>query len=1205
MTNAERSAVEEKLSVLRRRVTSLVWWSGLSLTAAVLLISVLTAGLLDRWLDDGGVRWLLSLGICAGAAAAVWRFLIAPLQLTLTDVFLASQIERRYPGLGGRLRAAMSFRTTGCQPRMGSPALQQLVVKQAWDDLRTVDPREIVEPRSIRPALVCALSALLLSIMMLWSFPLHAGTALKRLAFPWANCPWPRATALRIIDADGKTLPVDTSAGLRSVRGSLLEFTIENARGKLPDEVWLETRMESDQPPMRELLRRTTRSDGSGKPRPVAALSLPATRGPLEFRVVGGDDDLMPWHRLDVVEPPTIADFSLSVQPPAYLQLPEETLPRGAIHATGYIGSRVTFGATSSKSLRKVELRRREGTTIPVTLDANRMDFHAVVPIEQAGAVTVWFHLVDDEGFSEPEPLQFELRGQLDAVPEVTLREPVADLFVTPDAEIMLRFDASDDWGLSTSRLSWQRDGEPIAQQVLEAWSDRRRQVHVDRPWALADLALKPGDRMMYRIEVDDICDLPGQHTGKSAPRMIVVVSKDEKQQDLAARIGELVDDLQHVHEEQTRLRQQSADLVQQLKDVGELRPQDKDALHRLEIDQRQLAQQLTETSRGLSSRARELRRDFPINKLHDEETEANLEMLAEGLDKLDETALTPLARELTQANKIVESQPEPAETPEKQASPPPPEAGAALDRAGRLQDDVLHSLDDWRKQFSEWRNDRVLAQQLGSLLKEQTEINQATGEIGAQTIGKSTAELTPQQRTDLQKLSMRQRQQSQRLDQFERLLRDQSEAIEDEEPQAAAQLLDAADQLKDAQTGAKLRQAADDLAANRLGDAGRAQQAAEELLKKTQDEWNAQPPDDIEQLVKQIDNAQTAAEEIAEDEEQLRKKTDDAAQDGLTTDERTELRNEAARLRRKLQTLERQLQRLQLKPAADAARRAAERLQSAEEGLEGDAPGDAAAESIQQAGDDIEQLQDELAAAEKEAAEQLAQENFEKLTSLIAGLKLRQESVVTETARLEEERAARGQWTRGQLRSLKDLADVEKGLHTDLADVQKTMASTAVVKKALEFAERDLRRAAVRLDARQTDRITQELEQQVVKRFDQLLTAWNAKPVIDGEPPAENADPPKDDDAPKTAGPPGESLPQRLELQLLRDMQADCLERTKAWEQKRMEAGQFTDDEAAQVEELAVEQGELAILAELLIEKFVRAQPPREQPPSEPEPQP
>ncbi len=1188
-------------------MVSLVWWSGVSLTAAVLLFSIVTAGLLDRWFDDTSLRWLLAVSVWTGVTVATWRFLIAPLRLSLSDVFLASQIERRYPGFAGRLSAAMSFRSTGCQPRMGSPSLQQLVVGQAWNDLRAVDPREVIEPRRIRPALISGMSACLLSVMLLWSFPLHAGTALKRLAFPWANYPWPRATALVIVNADGKSLSLDTGAVLRSVRGSLLEFTVENARGKLPDEVWLETRLEGQPRPVRELLRRTTRSETSGKPRPVAALSLPATRGPIEFRAVGGDDDLMPWHHLDVVEPPTLTDFSLAVQPPAYLNLPEESLPRGAIHASGVIGSRVTIAAKSSKPLKKIELRRRDGVTLPVTLAENHVDFHTAVTIEQAGAVPVWFQLTDEEGFSELEPLQFELRGQLDALPEVTLREPAGDLFVTPDAELSLRFDAADDWGLVASRLVWQRESEATAQRPLEAWTDRRRQASVEAPWALSDLALKPGDRVMYRIEADDICNLTGPHTGKSAPRLLIVVSKEEKQQDLAARIGEIVEDLQHAHEQQTRLRQQTVDLLQQLTDVGQLRPADKDSLHRLEIDQRQLTQQLTETARGIAARARELRRDFPINQLHDEETETNLEQLADGLDKLDETSLMPLARELTQANKIVESQPVPAEAPDKKPpaeTPMPTDAASSLDRAGRIQDDVLQSLDDWQKQFSEWRNDRALTQQLDSLLKEQSEINKATGELGSQTVGKSAAELSPQQRTDLQKLSMRQRQQSQRVDQFERLLRDQSEALEESEPQTAAQLLDAADQLQTAQTGAKLRQAADDLAANRLGEAGEAQRAAEELLKKTQDEWNAEPPDDTEQLMKRIDHAQEDAQQIADDEEQLRKKTDDAARDGFTPAEKTALRDDAARLRRQLQKLERQLQRLRLKPAADAAHRAADRLRSAEQSLEGGESGEGAMESINEAGEDIEQLQDELAAAEKEVAEQLAREDFEKLTAKIEGLKLQQKAVMEETTRLEEERAARGQWTRGQLRSLKDLADVEKTLHTELADVQKSLANTAVVKKSLEFAERDLRRAAARLDARQTDRVTQDLERQVVKRFDQLLTAWNAKPKSDEQNPSEATTPPDEDTAPKTAGPPGESLPQRLELQLLRDMQADCLERTKAWERQRMEAGKWTDDETMQVQELAAEQGELAGLAEQLIEKFARpARSPDAKPATEPEP--
>ncbi|HET6423381.1 MAG TPA: hypothetical protein VFG20_06840, partial [Planctomycetaceae bacterium] len=672
MVNQDSAAVDQKLAALRRRVMTLVWWSGLSLTAAVVLSSLLAAGFLDRWFDDTGLRWLLAFSVWTGIGIAVYRFLFLPLKLSLNDVFLATQIERRYPGLAGRLSAAMAFRSTGCQPRMGSPALQQLVVGQAWRDLRGVDPREIVLPHRIRPAIVSALSTALVAAMILWAFPLHAGTALKRLAFPWTNAPWPRATALRIVDSRGESLPTHQSVELRAVRGSLQEFTVENARGPLPDEIWLETRSDRQTPPVRELLRRTTRGEGQGKPKLVATLTLPATRGPVEFRAVGGDDDLMPWHRLSIVEPPTLSEFSLALQPPAYLNLPEETLPRGAVHVTGWIGSRVTFAGTASKPLSQVELRRRDGVTTPVALDANKVDFHVTVPIEQAGAVMMWFRLVDDEGFAEAEPLQFELRGQVDAVPEITLRQPASDLFVTPDAEIGLIADFADDWGLTQARLTWQRDGTAAASRLLKEWSDRSRQATIETTWVLSELSLEPGERVMYRLEADDICDLHGPHTGKSAPRMLTVVSREEKRQDLAARTGEIVEDLQQAHEQQLRLRQQNADLLKQLSEVGALRPEDKDSLHRLEIDQRQLTQQLTETSRGIAARARQLRQDFPINKLDDPETEANLEQLANGLDQLEESSLAKLARELTQANKIVDSQPE-AETPNPPTETPQP----------------------------------------------------------------------------------------------------------------------------------------------------------------------------------------------------------------------------------------------------------------------------------------------------------------------------------------------------------------------------------------------------------------------------------------------------------------------------------------------------------------------------------------------------
>lgn len=1203
------------LAALRQHVRRLVWWSGLSLSVAALLGSLILAGGLDRCFDDNGLRWLLSAGVWTAVVWTIWRTLIAPLRLPLSDVLLAEQIEQRFPGLEGRLSAAMEFCSSGYRDVLGSPELQHLVVGQASDDLTAVDPQDVLEPRKVRPAIVTGMAACLVASLVLWCAPLNAATALRRLAVPWGDFPWPRSTVLQIVKDDGTPLTADLHDPVRVVRGAMVELLVENLRGPIPNEVWLETRLPEQSTPTRELLLRTTRIDKHGTTRTVAAIQLPATRETIDFRAVGGDDDQMLWHRLSTVESPTLAEFTMTLAPPGYLTMPAETLPKGATHAAGLLGSEVTIAAVASKPLQSVRLARRDGSSDVLKLQPDGLHFQATVPLEQPGVTTVWFQLQDRQGFLERDPLQFELRGLVDALPDVVLRDPASDLVVTPDAEVPLAIDARDDFGLVSARLAWQREASPAAEQPLAAWEERPKEATATTTWPLKELLLQPGERVIFRVGALDACDVNGPHIGQSAPRTLIVVSSEEKRQDLAARIGELVDDLQEAREQQERIRQQTADVERQLNDVGALRPEDLDALNRLELNQRQLTGRLTDSIRGTIGRTKQLRREFPINQLQDPSTEAQLEQLAQSLEQLEPAALVPIARDLTQAGKLAESLksadgPTLAEKaaasagahspPEKSQAASVQEAATALEHAGRLQDDVVQSLGDWQQQLAEWRSERSQSRQLDALLKEQADINAATAEMAADAVGKSTAELSPQQRSDLQKLFARQRQEAQRIDQFEQQLRKHADAIADDAPTAAAQALDAADQLHDSQLSAKLRQAAEDVAANRFGSAGAAQKAGQETLQKLRDEWDARVPDDSEQLVKHLHDAEQQAAQLSDDEETLRKHVEDAAQEAISPSKRDELRHDATTLRRQAQRLERQLQRLRMKRSAETAQRAAARLRQAERDLDENGAADEVAESLAAAHEDLEQLQDELAAARRRTQEQLAQEEIEKLAMQLTALKTRQESVLAETTRLEEQRQQRGQWTRAQLRSLKDLADVEKGICEELTTLQQKVAEAFVIHAALDYAARDLRRSAARLDARLTDSVTQQWELNVVRRLEHVIQVWNEQsPSDDGASPSPDQPNSNDDDA-QQASPPGEGLPPRLQLQLLRALQADCLERTKTWDRRQFEQGRLTEDEVAAVKELAVEQGELASLAERLVEQFKKLSAPSAQSPQE-----
>jgi hypothetical protein len=1166
------AASNDRLAAIRRRVRRLVWWSGVCVSLSVLFGGLILAGGID-WLirlEDVGVRVLLAAVVWTAIAAVIWRTLWKPLWYRLSDDVVADQVDRRYPGLAGRSRSAAEFATSGCDPRWGSSELQTLVIRQSQDDLLRVEPNDVVEPRRLGPQLWTAWLTCLVAGGLLFAYPLEAATAVRRLMWPWGQQLWPQATVLQLCDAAGRPLLWTEDEPLRAVRGEKLSLQVHSLRGPLPGQLWLETRADAVSNPEVSLLKQEVRDQSDGGSTLVGLVELPISHGSLELRVTGGDDRSMPWYRVQMIEPPTLAEFEITVVPPAYADLPTQTLPAGATQIRGLIGSQVTVAARATKALGSAKLAQREIEPIPMTIAADRRSFVGTLSITKPGTTVFWFALVDRQGFREHQPLEFELRGEIDAVPEVTLTQPDADRLVTPTATIPLGFTAHDDRGLTELRLAWQIDESDLMVRQLARSDDRPLQASHDSEWSLTELTLKPGQRLVFRAEALDACDVGEPHVGKSPPRTLLVVSPEEKAADIARRAGELLDDLADAARQQSRLHQQAAELQTQLDTVGTLRPEDRDLLNRVQFDQRRLNAQLTDPQHGLARRARQLRAEFGENDLTDDVAEPQLDGLSAALEELGTATLPQIDQQLTETAKRLDD-------PQSARSA----ASEALSVARQGQTEALETLNQRQTELAQWQDERELTDVLQSLLDAQRKLNADTANLGAETVSKAPAELTSQQSADLQKLANRQRQQADRVGQFQQHLRQLADKLADDEPARAEEAAAAAEQLADRQLDTALRQAADDVAANRIGAAGPLQQQAQQALEELQQSLAEQLPDDAERLAQRLEQLESTARQLAEQAEVLRKKSE---AESLTNDDRETLRKESEALRREAQQLERQLDRMQIPAAAAAAKRAGQQLRQAEAAANDPDDPEQLRKRIAAAERELEEAERELKQSKQQAQARLMQEERERIATRIEMLKTRQDTVIAETVRLDDQRRESGRLTRGQLRSLQDLAGVERELATLTVELREALKTAIVVHAALGSVVRSFERASERLAERETDAITQQLERDAAARLTRILTAWNRQPEPAGDGGEKADQTPMDDDQPPSSGPPGETISLMVQLALLREMQADCLERTTALEQQRKPDGSLPAEVVALAAELAIEQAELLSLAKQLI---------------------
>lgn len=1249
----EEIIVSEHLEELRGRVRLLTWISGLSWTVLVLFGGLLVTGCLD-WMihfDDPGLRLVIGIALLTASSVMAWRQLIRPLIQPLTTSFLALRIEQRFPGLRSRVLSAVEFLQHRMDSRVGSPEMQQAVVQSALQDLERIEPADIVETRAVKRVTIAGAILCVMIATVVIVHPLEASTALKRLMFPFANCPWPRQFELTLVRADMSPVTLAPEQPLMIARGDTLELYVVDRRSRLPERVWFEHRTNSTQPIEREPLRQTTLRDAKGHSRQAAVISWVASRGELQFRATGGDDETMSFLTVEVVEPPTLESLRVTVSPPKYSGRPVESLPQGVGHVQGLLGTTVDVVASADKPLRSARLRIADKAPVDLKVSDDQLSFTASFPISDSGVTGYWFELTDQAGFSDPEAPRFELRGIADAVPEVIIESPVADIMLAPDAELPIKVLAKDDLGLREVRLSGQINDNPTPLQIpLAAAGDSQSPLLLSTPeyvWNLAELALAPGNRIVFRAEATDDYDLGEAHVGKSTPRTITITSKEDKQRELAGRVGDLLEDLQQATTLQQRARQQTSELQTQLNTAGELRMQDIDQLHRIEMDQRQAASRLNRPADGVQSAARALQDEFRTNKLEDSETQRRLNQIVEELSRLDREQFPEIESALTRAAKQADDQirtskpssetrepsdsrddqrrdstkpgtttkPEDTtstETKEPKQPPgdaPKPEPGdqapksdrsaleTALGDAQSHQSRALETLQELQELLSEWRDQRDVSKELNSLITEQEQIQKDAAALGQETVSKSNDELSPQQKADLAKMSDRQRKIANQVENFRKQLENAAKTLKQRDPETANRFNDARDELSNDGTANRLEQVAEDILNNKMGSASEGQQQALQDLKDLDKQMKREPTDDLETLVKQIEQAvqefDTLRKQQLDLKEQLRKAADQ--QDPQQQSEQLQqLREKQQELGDKLAEAERRLERLRLRQPTEAAQRAQDRLDRLNKQLEDPEQADDAGEQMQQIADDLEQVERELSLEKRIAQERLAMEELEKIEDKLKALQSQQQSVIAETERLESERDDQGLLSRAKLRTLLDLSEVERGLQSDAEQMEKSLKVAEVFSLVLRRVSRSLKLASDQLAQKETGAAVIALEKDALKKIENLLMVLKPEPPPESQPQQspDGTKPEEQPDKPQQAGPPGESLPQIAQLKLLKSLQEEYLERTQLLDKLRDAKGNLPLAAAEELDELAREQAELADLTRDMIAKIMQSRP-------------
>ena len=107
-------------------------------------------------------------------------------------------------------------------------------------------------------------------------------------------------------------------------------------------------------------------------------------------------------------------------------------------------------------------------------------------------------------------------------------------------AQVKLRFEAEDDFGLSEVALAFKLPGAAKPGRVLLQRSlDLSRRASGDYSWEMAPLGLMAGDRIAYYVEAVDNDEISGKKTGVSRTQYLKVYSEAEHHRQVLAQIDE------------------------------------------------------------------------------------------------------------------------------------------------------------------------------------------------------------------------------------------------------------------------------------------------------------------------------------------------------------------------------------------------------------------------------------------------------------------------------------------------------------------------------------------------------------------------------------------------------------------------------------------------------------------------------------------
>ena len=325
------------------------------------------------------------------------------------------------------------------------------------------------------------------------------------------------------------------------------------------------------------------------------------------------------WREARVRTRPAVSRLQLTLDPPAYSDLPERERPPGAGDVSALPGTEVTVEAQlAGPDVSRALLRfSPSGDVDTLSVEDGTAQETFTLPPEPSR-----YHLAltSEDGAQNADPIEYRLQPTSDAAPTVSLTAPAPDAALTDARRPTLRWQMSDDFGFAAQTLYWRRTERAHGDAMNDFQSV---DVPVGRPglldqqvaydWLIEQttgMDLTSGDVIEYYVRVWDNNRVAGYQSARTQTRRLRLPSTDEQYEQLDETQQSASEQMKRLEEQSDETQRQFDHLRESLRRKREGDWEDQRQVEQLQKRRQQLQQGAKQLTRQIEKAARQMQKD-------------------------------------------------------------------------------------------------------------------------------------------------------------------------------------------------------------------------------------------------------------------------------------------------------------------------------------------------------------------------------------------------------------------------------------------------------------------------------------------------------------------------------------------------------------------------------------------------------------------